>query len=221
METPDIADITTETGITSELTYLPDYPPQQLANDRELERLLLIYKALCPNEDGIWSCEEGAVVLAWLCDQLGIERELRSGVYWHPDIESYNVTMGYEPGSLNWAEWRDEVHCWVEVERPYGTVLIDSNPERLPGRPTRKAWLFDPVRNLLFDVGLGREGEWIENPFEARNNVEVDMVGFEPDEDIEELARDTSFSHNLAGILERGRKLLAMSWPELNVAATV
>ena len=176
---------------------------RHLDEDREIQQLLSVYLDLCPHEDGIWSCDVGAATLAWLSDQFGIERCLRSGLYWHLNAASYSASTGNEiDGDAD--EGVPEAHCWIEIERDYGPVLIDSNPQRLPGK-ARQCWLMSEDGKSLLDAHSGR---WIGNPFEALNDLASDCVGFEPDEDIEELANDTSFSRDLADILAKGRQAL-------------
>lgn len=176
----------------------------QFESDETLRSLLGTYEALCPNDDGVWQCDIGAAVLAWLCDRAGVTRRLRSGIYWHPDIESYNATLGYAEGSDDWADWTDEAHCWIEVDRDYGTFIIDSNPERLPGTKPR-VWLLDTRIGFVWDATAGH---WMESPFEDCNDRERDMIGYDVDEDIDALAEDKGFSRNLGEILTAARQRL-------------
>lgn len=175
-------------------------PAEALFSDVELGRLIELFESLCPEPDGVWSCDGGAAFAAWLCDQLGFERRLRSGFFWHPSEESYNETMGYAEGSEDWATWRDEAHCWVEVDRPYGTVLLDPNSERLPD-PLPRAFLYDTANGLR----LADDGEWIDGGYEPCNS-ERDCVNYAVDEDVEKLAEHDAA---LAGAIAQARKLLA------------
>lgn len=175
---------------------------RSLADDAELRELGRLFNEICPEPDGVWTCDGGAAFGAWLCDQLGIERRLRSGFYWHPTIESYNETMGYEEDSDDWAEWRDEAHCWVEIDRSYGTVILDPNGERLP-EPRPRLMSYDAERGLI----LADDGEWIDANYEPCNS-ERDCVNYAVDEDIELLAEENGDGGVLKSAIKAARARL-------------
>ena len=87
--------------------------------------------------DGVWSCNGGAAVFAWICDRLGLPRKLRVGVYWWEDNEASlrhkRTMMGYEELPLD-GVWRDEHHHWVEVKEDAAHYIVDPNGE-IRGEP--------------------------------------------------------------------------------------
>jgi len=89
-------------------------------------------------EDGVWPCDVGAVLLAELCDRAGIEREVVTGLYWHPTLKDYAAATGEDFDSLvesakpgtNPNEPREELHTWVVARSELGTAfLLDPNGE--------------------------------------------------------------------------------------------
>ena len=133
----------------------------RLASDPELDRLRRLFDANCDHPDGVWNCDVGAITAGYLADRLGLTRRLRSGLYMHEDAASYNATMGY--GEADWVDGRDEVHCWLEIDRPYGTVILDPNGGE---RSEPRLQLYDPEAGYRL-----RDDElfWIDCPYWPQN----------------------------------------------------
>jgi hypothetical protein len=160
------------------------YLTQAMSADRELHELVAQFERLCPYDDGVWTCDGGAPFAAYLADLRGFTRRLRSGVFWHATADSYNAAAGCEPGSDGWADCRDEAHCWVEIDRPYGTVILDPNGERITGSPAPRLVLLDACTHMV----CGPDGRWRPSPYEPVNDSERDCIGYMPDENIRQVA---------------------------------
>jgi len=119
-----------------------------------LERAVAIFEEVGREiyPDGVWSCDGGAAVFAWICDRLGIPRRLRVGLYWWGEDEASLAQkrdlMGEEDLDLD-EVWRDEHHHWVEVILPDGAwrdgtprtmrLIVDPNGE-IRGEPRVSDW---------------------------------------------------------------------------------
>ena len=83
-------------------------------------------------DDGVWQCDVGAFMLACLCDQVGLKRSIRFGLYWHKDKKSYARATGeWHDGLDENAGKEEEYHYWLEVSdtRLNHPKLLDPNGE--------------------------------------------------------------------------------------------
>lgn len=86
----------------------------------------------------VWTCDAGAVFAAWLADELGIERELQVGLYWHKNWKSLGRSLGQSVKECQEerGKW-DEVHQRVPLDEHHHWVkLTDSE--------SGETWIFDP-----------------------------------------------------------------------------
>jgi hypothetical protein len=122
--------------------------------------------------DGSWQCAGGAVFAAWLADQMGLERELQVGLYWHPSWKSLARRVGQsvaechdERGKWDEAHGRrplDEHHHWVRLRDPESGHwwLLDPNAEvrgeaRLQSEHAR--YEADPAEERWSGIGPGTD----------------------------------------------------------------
>ena len=89
--------------------------------------------------DRTFSCDQGALVLAGLCDRYGLSRRLCVGRYWHGDLDrflrlvssdQYVDTLSpaaYEAEIAGLAQHPAEHHHWVIAQGAAGPMLLDPN----------------------------------------------------------------------------------------------
>lgn len=81
-------------------------------------------------DDGVWTCNGGAVFLKHLCDQAGLTAELCVGLYYWD--EERLAELQHALGRAEGDDWLDEHHHWVLVQGlglPPGGVVVDPNGE--------------------------------------------------------------------------------------------
>jgi hypothetical protein len=86
----------------------------------------------------VWTCDAGAVFAACLADELGIERELQVGLYWHKSWKSLGKSLGQsvEECQEERGKW-DEVHQRTPLDEHHHWV-------KLTDGESGQVWIFDP-----------------------------------------------------------------------------
>ena len=127
--------------------------------------------------DGIWTCDAGSLVLAYLCRKAGVAHELQVGFYHWPEESQplhWSLVNDGSPSAEDLANfWNDELHHWLVVtdarlDRPW---LIDPNgeiriePRAMPlaaaadrYRPNASCW---PWSGFCPDTDPQEAAEWI------------------------------------------------------------